>query len=207
VDGKGSQEGWEGVTRMQGKQWRKGEAVRAPSFPVFHTRSRRGGAKTTRCLVCARLSPPALGGTFHLQHRQWSGGIPTRCSISSVVDSVDGGGQLREGERGGRGKGGGRGRQFMPPPSLFCQRASVKTTCRLIRARLSPPQRRGGILFPQPQQWSGVVPTLRSISSVFAGVDDGGGVNPARRPCFLSFTPPIMGYFIFFLFSIVNNIH
>jgi hypothetical protein len=95
--------------------------------------------------------------------------------------------EAREGEQGGRGKGWGRGRQFMPPPSLFCQRAGVKTTCQLVQARLSPPQRRGGILFPQSRQWSGVVPTRRSISSVFASVDDGGGVNPTRRPHLLSF--------------------
>ena len=47
---------------MQGKWPGKEEAVQAPPFPVFCTRSQQGGVKTMRHLVRARLSPPNGGG-------------------------------------------------------------------------------------------------------------------------------------------------
>jgi hypothetical protein len=164
--------------------------------------------------------PRRLGGTFHLQRRQWSGGIPTRCSISSVVDSVDGGGS------------------FMLPPFLFFSNGGgVKPLPPFIFS--IPPRMRGGfppsginerrrcathtpppflfippltvVRFPTPLN-SGGISSLRSqrtgahTAPRFFRFERGRRESCTPAP-FLILHPPIMGYFIFFLFSIVNNVH
>ena len=113
------------VTRTQGKQWRKGEAVRAPPSLSFIPEANEAMQKPRAASFVLDYPPWRLGGTFHLQRRQWSGGIPTCCSISSIVDSVDGGGS------------------FMLPPFLFFSNGgSVKLLPLFIFS--IPPQMRGG---------------------------------------------------------------
>ena len=65
--GNGARTQGKGGMRTQRTRQGKGEAVRAPSFRFLHPRSQRGGVKTTRRFVRARLSPPnsIVGGNFY----------------------------------------------------------------------------------------------------------------------------------------------
>ena len=90
-----------------------------------------------------------------------------------------------EREQGGKGRGGwghrGRGRQFMPPPSIFfsfqkplswCGNHTLAHSSSLISL-----QWQRGIFLPQHWRWSGVVPTCCSILSVFVSFDGGGSME------------------------------
>ena len=62
--GTGAMRQGKGGMRMQSKRRGRGEAVRAPSFPVFRTRGQRGGVKTITPPRSSSIIPPEQRGGF-----------------------------------------------------------------------------------------------------------------------------------------------
>jgi hypothetical protein len=178
---------------MQGKWPGKEEAVQASPFPVFRTRSQRGGVKTTRRLVRARLSPPNGGGDLSSATSTMG-----RCGIHTPLHFE------RYCQRRRRGQ---RESDTLPPVSFRFERGQHSLPLFLFfskgGSKCCPPL---SFLFERGQHTlppflsisngGGVQPTCRRRFfrlppvSLPCSVDKRGSVEPTRRRRFFRLPPP-----------------
>ena len=214
--GKGARRDGKGWQGCRGSNGGRGRLFEPPPSLSFIPEADEAARKPCTASFVLDYPPWCLGGTFHLQHRQWSDGIPTCCSILSIVDSVDGRGSfmlppfLFFSNRGGG---------FMPPPFIFSippqmrggfPPSSINERRRCVGRTLPPflfispltvvrfptPLNSGGISSLWSQQ-TGVVwnPHTTSVYLYFIpeALTNGGSVKPTHCLPFFLFTPLIWG--------------